>query len=151
MDFKVNNRYWLNRFVQDFLESEKSFLNYHFATCYKIDDFENRFLYKNSVNEGDRHYFKKVLNKYKYVLSNNILHIRRHETRKEDIVRKFYDFVKKKDPENKLDLRRIRFDVLDLTTYMFSFGPKYYLILCDMDKSIDFELIYGTLKVMNEI
>ena len=151
MDFKINNRYWLNRFVQDFFESEKSFFNYHFATVYEINDFSDRFVYKHNVNENDKVYFKNTLNKYKSILANTILHVKRRKTRKEEIVRKFYTFIKEKDKDNKLDLRKIKFEIIDLTSHMFSFGPKYYLILCDIDHDINFELIYGTLKVMNEI
>ena len=62
----------------------------------------------------------------------------------------FFDFKKKCDKENQLGLKDIKFDLIDLSEGIESYGEHYYLIACDINKEIDFELSYGTFKVLNK-
>lgn len=153
MDFKVNNRYWLNQFIQDFIDYNKSFLLCNNTSSYDIDTFLNKFVYKDSVKDKDKENLINILHKYKSILSDCILRTK-YSNLKYDIIRKFYNFIKEKDPDNQLDLNKIKFELVNLTTSSFppfSSTLGYYLIVCDIDDSINFELIYGTLKVINKI
>ena len=61
----------------------------------------------------------------------------------------FFDFKKKCDKENQLGLKDVKFDLIDLSEGIESYDKHYYLIACDINKEIDFELSYGTFKVLN--
>ena len=110
--------------------------------------------------------FKEILNlrKFKrneifavYSRDNEYKHARvgilvtKKNIEKHKIVMVFFDFKKKCDKEDQLGLKDVKFDLIDLSEGIESYDKHYYLIACDINKEIDFELSYGTFKVLNTI
>lgn len=150
MDFRINNRYWLNMFVRDFLETEKRIFEWKGARILSIDEFKDRYVYTNHTGEREEKYFELIIGKYNQCLSNSII-ITKRNIEKFDIAMDFFEYKKKCDKENKIGLKDVKFDLIDLSEGIHSSGQHYYLIACDIDSSINFELIYGTLKILNVI
>lgn len=149
MDFKINNRYWLDLFVKDFLESKRRIFEWQNIHTFSINSFGDRYVYKDRVPERQQRYFEYILKKYGPCLSDCIL-VTKKNIEKHKIVMDFFDFKKKCDKENQLGLKDIKFDLIDLSEGIESYGEHYYLIACDINKEIDFELSYGTFKVLNK-
>ena len=150
MSFTLNNRYWLNMFVRDFLETEKRIFEWKGARILSITEFKDRYVYTNHTGEREEKYFELIIRKYNSCLSDSII-VTKRNIEKFDIATDFFDFKKKCDKENQLGLKDVKFDLIDLSEGIESYGKHYYLIACDVDKEIDFELTYGTLKIINAI
>ena len=138
MDFKINNRYWLDLFVKDFLESKRRIFEWQNIHTFSINSFGDRYVYKDRVPERQQRYFEYILKKYGPCLSDYIL-VTKKNIEKHKIVMDFSDF------------KDVKFDLIDLSEGIESYDKHYYLIACDINKEIDFELSYGTFKVLNTI
>lgn len=150
MDFRINNRYWLNIFVRDFLETEKRIFEWKGARILSIDEFKDRYVYTNHRGEREENYFELTIRKYNPCLSDSIV-ITKRNIEKLDITMDFLEYKRRWDKENKIGLKDVRFDLIDLSEGIHSSSQHYYLIACDIDSSVNFELVYGTLKILNAI
>ena len=150
MDFRLNNRYWLDLFVKDFLKLREHIFEWKGIHVFSISIFSKKYVYKNHIREREQRYFEYTLKKYGTCLTDYIL-VTKSNVEKHDITIDFWEFKKNCDKENKIGLKDLTFDLIDLSNGIQSYGQHYYLIACDINKEIDFELIYGTLKVLNTI
>lgn len=147
MSFAQNNRYWLNVFMTDFFENEKKKFDLNNnVRVLPINIFKVNIIGKALKREVA--YFEYVMKKYSDCLLNYIL-VAKKTVEKHDILYDFFEFKDKCDKEGKIGLKDVKLDLIDLSKGIESYGKHYYLIACDIDKQIDFELIYGTLKVIN--
>lgn len=150
MDFKVNNRYWLNKFIEDFIENKMRIFEWQRVRVFSINDFGIKFVYKNWRSDREEKYFESILRKYKSCLSDFIF-VTKESVKKHDLFMEFSNFKNECDIQNQIGLKDVKFELIDLSEGLKSYGQHYYLIVCDIDKSINFELIYGTMKIINGI
>lgn len=157
MDFKINNRYWLNKFIQDFIDYKKPVYNGFHISCFEVKDFEKKFVLKDRIDKKYQKQFVDTIKLYQDLSVNCILAIKQNpwhpetDLTKLDIIRHFYQYTLWKDPHNELDLNKIKFELLRINFGSIASDFECYLIVCDINKSINFELIYGTMKIINGI
>ena len=93
----------------------------------------------------------KFLSKYTQFSTNYILSIPRSEE-KNVFTYRFYSFLYDCDKDRSLDLTLLKFDLVQLPSQLVpNYGPKFYLFICEINPKVNFELSYGTLKVLNKI
>lgn len=148
MSYAENNRHWLKLFINDILNSKDNNLELYGAFAIETDVFCANIL-DDKKGKFDKEHILEKLKQYDSLSSGYIIRMRDtvgHDIN--DVKRELFRLLMKLDSHNKLDLLKIKFDLVRLDTNRFAFARKHYLLVCDIQENIDFELIYGTLKVM---
>ena len=153
MDFEIKNRYWLNRFLEDVMVAkEKELGKQNFSSC-TIKEYGKMFIYHKRCDPRKRAYFQNLINTYKNMLVKRVIKIdtySRYRGEKAQVFQLLRETIEDYDKKNQLNLHKIKFELITLDASN-PFGAQYYLIACNIDKLINFELTYGTLKIMNTI
>lgn len=153
MSFEIKNRYWLNRFLEDVMVAkEKELGKQNFSSC-TIKEYGKIFIYHKRCDPGKRAYFQYLINAYKNMLVKRVIKIdlySRYRGEKALVFQLLRETIENYDKENQLNLHNVKFELITLDASN-PFGAQYYLVVCDIDKLINFELTYGTLKIMNKL
>ena len=150
MDFKIDNKYWISCFVRDFINIEKVYMKKHNIEMFDIETFLHKIIEKK-LKYNTKGCLDRFLSKYSQISTNCILSIPRSEERNVFTYR-FYSFLCDCDKDRSLDLTLLKFDLVQFTSQLVpKYGPKFYLFICEINPKINFELSYGTLKVLNKI
>lgn len=150
MPYTENNRFWLKLFVKDFLRAEEKFLARANITPIPVETFYENFVEKERRRKIDKDYILKNLNRFNSLSSGFVLKCSGTNINMAQKVKlHLYERLKELDPKNQLGIKNITFDLVHLSTNSFTLSSKYYMLICDVSKYIDFELVYGSLKVIN--
>lgn len=159
MNFYAENRYWLNRFIGDFINDNQQFFNNNHIIVSDLKSFTDRL--NRHVREDRQEHFHNVIRKFKPVLSNYVLQVQEelvgqswnppHEFNKLLVSSLFRKYIKECDPEDQFDINKIQFDLVEVTRSGSRSNKRYFLIACDIADTINFGMSYGTLKVLDAI